>query len=372
MPDRPSPDRPVDPGSVSPVAVNLASDNVAGASPEVVEALARAAGERAMPYGDDPWTERLEALFAQVFERPVTAFPVATGTAANALALACLAPPWGVVYCHEEAHVQVDECGAPELFTGGAKLLPLPGDGAKIEPATLAAAISGAGDVHHAQPAAVSLSQATERGRTFSPEETGALVDVCRRHGLRLHVDGARFANAVAGTGASPAELTWKSGVDVLSFGATKNGCLAAEAVVFFDEALAADLPYRRKRGGHLVSKMRFVSAQLVAYLSDELWLRNAAHANRLAARLGAGLVALPGVELLAPVEANEVFARLPRQAMTGLREDGFVFYDWDSRGGVDDDTSEIRLVPAFDTAEEDVEEFLSAAGLRLGAAEAG
>ena len=221
-------------------------------------------------------------------------FPWQTGTAANALALASLVPPYGAVYCHREAHINVDECGAPELYTGGAKLVPLAGEGAKIAPHDLAAAAQGHGVVHHVQPAAVSITQATEAGCVYSPDEVAAVAETARSKRLRLHMDGARFANAVAALDVAPAEITWQAGVEVLSFGATKNGCLAAEAVVFFQPELAETFAFHRKRAGHLFSKGRVLSAQLEAYLADDLWLENARHANAMARRLGGGLRPFP------------------------------------------------------------------------------
>jgi threonine aldolase len=336
--------------------MNFCSDNVAGAAPEIIEAIARANQGAAMPYGNDPWTERVEKRLAEIFEHEVRVFPVATGTAANVLCLAALAPPWGTIYCHAESHIAVDECNAPEFYTGGAKLALIGGADGKIAAADLRPA--GAGVVHHSQPAAVSITQATEAGTVYTPDEIAAIAGICRTHGLGLHMDGARFANALASLGCSPAELTWKAGVDALSFGATKNGAVAAEAAVFFDAAKAASVPYRRKRGGHLFSKMRFLSAQLEAYLADDLWLRNARHANAMARRLGEGLAALPGARLAYEVEANEVFVSLPERAIAGLEAAGFRFYRWaEEEGG-----ALLRLVCAFDTAPADVEAFLATA----------
>ena len=294
--------------------MNFCSDNVAGAAPEILAALAAANRGAAMPYGADAVTARLQRKVAEIFETEVAVFPVATGSAANSLALSVMAPPYGAIYCHEAAHINVDECGAPEFFTGGAKLVDLAGADGKLHAGDLAAALAGAGAgiVHHVQPAAISLTQASECGTVYSPHELHEIADLARANGLKLHLDGARFANAVAGLGCSPADLTWRAGVDALSLGATKNGALAAEAVVFFDRALAAAFGYRRKRAGHLFSKMRFLSAQLEAYLSDDLWLRNARHANRLADRLAQGLAGLPGARLVYPVQANEVFVALP------------------------------------------------------------
>ncbi|WP_342236943.1 threonine aldolase family protein [Inquilinus sp. OTU3971] len=323
--------------------INLASDNVAGAAPEILAAIASAAGGRVPSYGGDEITARLQDRLSEVFERRVAAFPVPTGTAANALALATFTPPYGAVLCHREAHVAVDECGAPEFYTHGAKLLLADGAHGKLTPQALAAAVpEWRGDVHRSQPAMLSLSQATESGTVYSPAEIGALAEAARSHGLAVHMDGSRFANALAAQGCSPAELTWKAGVDVLSFGGTKNGCVMAEAVVFFDPDKAADFAFRRKRAGHLLSKMRFVSAQLEAYLADGLWLRLARNANARARQLAEGLQALPGVTLEHPVEANEVFVRLPAALAEGLKRQGVFAAHWEG---------EIwRFVGAFDT----------------------
>ena len=312
-------------------------------------------------YGADAATARLERRFAALFEHEVAVFPVATGTAANALALAALTPPWGIVYCHEEAHVAIDECGAPEFFAGGAKLVGVPGDDAKLVPEAIAARLTTRGFVHHAQPAAISLSQSTEAGAVYRPAEIAAIGAFARSHALALHVDGARFGNAVAALGCAPADITWRAGVDALSFGATKNGALAAEAVIFFDPDKARDLAFRRKRGGHLLSKMRFLSAQLEAYLEDGLWLENARHANRMAARLGAGLAILAGARLVHKVEANEVFVALPERCIQALMTDGFEFYRWGGEGA-----GCIRLVASFATLDEEVDALLAAAAAHL------
>jgi threonine aldolase len=338
--------------------MNFSSDNVAGVSPEILTALAAANAGAEPSYGADPITERVAARFAELFEHEVAVFPVATGTAANALGLAAVTPPWGVVFCHPESHVEVDECGAPEFYTGGAKLTLVPGADGKIAAADLAALLPGGkGVVHHAQPASVSITQATECGTVYQPEEVAAIGEVAHAHGLALHMDGARFANALVTLGCRPADVTWRAGVDVLSFGATKNGAMAAEAVLFFDPAKAADLGFRRKRAGHLFSKMRFLSAQLDAYLADGLWLRNARHANAMAARLAAGLGDLPGFRFRHPVEANELFVEMPDRVIRALLGDGFRFYRW---GG---ETAEcIRLVTSFVTLAEDVDRFTAAA----------
>ena len=285
--------------------VNFCSDNASGAAPEVLRALEAANAGWAMPYGNDELTRRVEARVREIFETDAAVFPVATGTAANVLCLSVMTPPYGAIYCHQESHINVDECGAPEFYSGGAKLVALPGAHGKLAPATLEAAIVDAGNVHAVQPAAVSLSNVSEAGTVYTPEETRAIAEVAEGHGLGLHLDGARFANALVALGCSPAEATWKAGVDALSLGATKNGVLAGELVVLFDPGKAEELGYRRKRGGHLFSKMRFLSAQLEAYLADDLWLRNARHANAMAAALAEGLAELPGAVLSHPVEAN-------------------------------------------------------------------
>lgn len=335
--------------------MNFASDNTAGVAPEIMEAILAANKGSAMPYGADAISRQLEDRFAEIFEHEVAVFPVATGTAANALALASLTPPWGAVFCHEDAHIATDECGAPEFFSAGAKLITLAGEHGKLLPGTVEEHLGEKGVVHNVQPAVLSMTQETEAGTLYRPEEVAAFGALARRHGIALHMDGARFANAVAGLGCAPAAITWRAGVDVFSFGATKNGAMGAEAVVVFDKARAGELGFRRKRAGHLLSKMRFVAAQLDAYLRDDLWLRNARHANAMAARLGAGLARLPGARLLHPVEGNEVFVELPEAAISKLGAAGFGFYRWGSQ-------PVLRLVAAFDTKIEDVDAFLAAA----------
>jgi threonine aldolase len=339
------------------VAANFASDNVSGASPEIVAALTAAAEASAMPYGADDWTVRVEAKCAEIFETDVAVFPVATGTAANALALAALTPPHGAIYCHPGSHAYIDECGAPEFYSGGAKMVTIEGEDGKIAANDLAARLADARPhgVHNVRPAALTLSQATEAGTAYSPAELSSLADVAHDHGMGVHMDGARFANALVHQGLSPADATWRCGVDVLSFGATKNGALAAEAVIFFRSELAHEFGEARKRGGHLLSKMRFISAQLEAYLSGDLWLANARAANRAAGRLAEGLVAIEGTRLVHPVEANEVFIALPEAVIAGLEDDGFGFY---RMGG----TGVIRLVASFNSSDSDVDALLAAA----------
>src|SRR5690625_1896629 len=335
--------------------INFASDNVTGASPEVLQALlaANEAGPR-MPYGGDAHTAVIEDRLSEIFETELAAFPVATGTAADALALASIAPPWGAIYCHEQAHIQVSECNAPEFFTGGAKLVPLPGVQGKLQPESLSAAMQRNASVHDAQPAALSLTQATEAGTLYRADEVAALAEVASAAGLRIHMDGARFANAVVSLGCTPAEITWKAGIDVLSLGGTKNGCLAAEVILYFDRELAQNAGRLRKRGGHLFSKMRLLSAQFEGYLAEDSWLKRAAHANAMAQRLEAGLRALPEVELLFPVESNLLFPRFPAGIAQRLNEEGFLFYPDELEGAS-------RLVTAWSSTEEEVDRFITA-----------
>lgn len=346
--------------------MNFASDNTAGAHPQILAAIAKAGAGRAMPYGNDDLTRAVERRIADVFERDCAVLLVGTGTAANALSLAALAPGYGAVFCHPDSHVNTDECAAPEFFTGGAKLISVSGPHGRIDPDALDAAVraSGAGVVHHAQPAAVSITQATEAGTIYRPDAVARIAAVARRHKLALHMDGARFANALATAGCSAADLTWRAGVDVLSFGATKNGAIAAEAVVVFDRARAEALGYLRKRAGHLWSKMRFLAAQMDAYLDGGLWLESARHANRMAAELARGIETIAGARLEHPPESNVLFATLPARAIAGLEADGFKFYRRPDPAG-----TTLRLVTAFDTAPADVAAFIASAHRHAAAA---
>jgi threonine aldolase len=323
------------------------SDNVAGVAPEVLTALAEAARGSVTSYGEDPITKRAEDRLKELFDHDLTLFTVATGSAANALALAHLVPGWGSVLCHREAHVATDECGAPEFFSGGAKLVPLDGAHGKITAETVAAYLArDTRGVHHSQPMAISISQSTEAGTCYTPDEVAAIGAAGAKHGVKFHMDGARFANALASLRCAPAEVTWQVGIDAMSFGVTKNGAMAAEAVIFFDTGLAKDFGYRRKRGGHLFSKGRFAAAQFDAQLTDGLWLRLAAHANAMASRIAQGLAGIPGVSPLHPVEANELFVLMPERLIDKLEAAGFLFYRWPTEEGPC-----IRLVTAFDTA---------------------
>ncbi len=346
--------------------MNFASDNTAPASPEILAALTAASHGAVSSYGADPITARVQDRMDQVFERRVKTYPVATGTAANALALATIVRPFGAVICGEEAHIATDEGGAPEFYMGGAKLITLPSPDGRITPAQIDAAMARAidGGIHHVLPEAVSITQATEWGTVYSLDQVAAIGAACKRHGLKLHMDGARFGNALAHLGCAAAALTWQAGVDVLSFGATKNGALAAEAVIFFDPALADGFERRRKRAGQLWSKMRFLSAQLDAYLADDLWRRNAAHANRMAQHLAATLRDIPGVALIQDVQANEIFAAMPDDLIEGLHADGAHFYRWIDVPGIS--LPVVRFVTAFSTTEAEIETFRHAAAHRV------
>ncbi len=323
------------------------SDNTSSACPELVAALNAANHGLARAYGDDEWTQRLDHTLGEFFGTSVRAFAVTTGTAANSLALATLSPPYGAIFAHAEAHIAVDECGAPGFFTGGAQLALLPGEHGRLAVATLAAALGAHRvDVHTLQPAALSLTQATELGTVYRPEQIVELAACAHGHGLKVHMDGARFANALVHLGCHPGDVTWRAGIDVLSFGATKNGALGAEAVVFFNAALVRDFELRRKRAGHLLSKSRYVAAQLLAYVESGVWQRNAARTNRLAQDIARAA----GAALLHPVEANEVFLDLGVARLEALRAAGFEFYDWGASSA-----GEARLVVSWDQPDGDV-----------------
>ncbi|GBQ70408.1 low-specificity threonine aldolase [Ameyamaea chiangmaiensis NBRC 103196] len=344
-----------------PIRKNFASDNVVSVSPSIMDAMLAANTGTAPSYGADPLSCQLDAAFSTVFGTDVVVLPVGTGTAANALALAALTPPYGVVLCETGAHINTDEGGAGEFFTHGAKLVGIASGDGRITPDGLRNRLARPGvRIEYSPLHALSLTQATEWGTVYDVSTVQALGGLAREAGLRIHMDGARFANAVAHLGCAPADVTWKAGVDVLSFGATKNGAMAAEAIVFFDPALARDSRLRLKRGGHQWSKHRFLAAQLLAYLNDDLWLRNARQANAAATRLAAGLAALPDVSLPLPTQANEVFAIVPPGLADGLKAAGFLFYPWDAPAG--EANPMIRLVTSFDMTDADVDGFLTVA----------
>lgn len=344
---------------VEQIRKNFSSDNVVPACPAVMSALAAANADAAPAYGGDAWTARLDDVVAEIFEHPVKVFPVATGTAANALALAALAPPYAAILCDESAHIAQSECAAPDFFTGGARLVTIPSEDGRMTPEALSYKLGRlpADDVHNPLPTALSLTQATEWGTVYPPAHIAELTARARSRNLAVHMDGARLANAIAHLGCSPAEATWKAGIDVLSLGMTKNGAMAAEAVVFFNPAHAVQFARRRKQSGHDWSKQRFLSAQILACLEDDLWLNNARHANAMAQRLAGGLFRHPGSRMLYETQANEIFVLLPDRAIAHLRAAGFAFHDWDTPEGVDGTV--IRLVTSYYTRIEDVDALL-------------
>ncbi|MBC8038871.1 MAG: low specificity L-threonine aldolase, partial [Rhizobiales bacterium] len=310
--------------------MNFSSDNVYGVHPRILAALSEADAGTAPSYGSDDLSRKAEEKLSEVFEKDVRAFLVTTGTAANGLALSAITPGYGAIICHAEAHISLDECNSPEFFTGGAKIIGLAGAGGKITPAMIDKTLKGfiRGE-HDPKPKGVSITNVTELGTAYSPEEVKAISALIKPRGMKLHMDGARFANLVAALGCAPADITWRSGVDAMSFGATKNGAMMLEAVVFFDVALAEDFVHRRMRSGQLVSKSRYLGAQMLAYLERDLWLENARRANALAQKLAAGLVRVPSVRIPNPVEANEVFVIIPRTLNDKLIASGVTFFDW-------------------------------------------
>jgi threonine aldolase len=347
--------------------MDFASDNAAGASRPILEAVLATNDEFCPAYGADRHTAEAERALSAVFEREVASFLVATGTGANALALGAITPPWGAVFCHEHAHIIDDECGAPEMFSGGAKLVGIPGGVGMITPAVLRDALARfpRGLVKQVQPAALSLSQATECGTVYTCAEIAELAALAHGAGVAVHMDGARFANSVVALGCTPAEMTWKAGIDVLSFGATKNGTLACEAVVFFDRRRAADCAYQRKRGGHTLSKGRFLGVQMCAYLKNGHWLDLARHANASAARLEAGLSRIAGVRLPWPRQVNELFAILPKRADAALKAAGARYYDWGARSLAEAEAPQadevfVRLIASFATKRSDIDRFVA------------
>ncbi|MFZ1468359.1 MAG: low specificity L-threonine aldolase [Paracoccaceae bacterium] len=337
----------------------FASDNTSGAAPQIMDAMARANDGYQRSYGADTLMLRATAQIREVLEAPQAAvYLVATGTAANSLAVALSCLPWGSAFCHRHAHVAEDECGAPEFFSGGAKLVLVDGDHGRMTPQTLAPQLDriGAGGVHSLQTGMLTITNVTEAGTVYTPQEITALTALARAKDLPCHLDGARFANALVATGATPAEMTWKAGIDILSFGGTKNGCLGVEAVVIFDPAKAYEFELRRKRAGHLVSKHRFLSAQMDAYLQDGLWLQLAAKANAMGARLAEGLARVNSVTQNHDVQANMMFPEWAAGTHARLRAAGAEYYGWDLPQGREG----ARLVTSWSTTEADVDGFLS------------
>lgn len=356
------------PATPTPV-INLASDNVVGASRKVLDAIIQANDAAESSYGCDRHTLRAERLLAEQFGQPLSVFLVTTGTAANALALATLTPSWGAVFCHAESHIVEEECGAPEMFTGGARLAGIAGANGKLTPDALDNALARftPGAPRSAQPAALSLSQVTEAGTVYSVEELTALTTAARRHGLRTHMDGSRFANALVTLGCTPAQMTREAGIDIVSLGATKNGALACEAVLVFDPALAVSLQYQRKRGGHTLSKGRLLGAQMAAYLDDGHWLDNARHANAMATRLSSGLASDPRVRRPWSTQANEVFVVLPEAACEAWKRDRIAFSPWLSQSlpadfSIAAGEAFVRLVTSHATREADIDTVVASA----------
>ena len=336
----------------------FASDNGSGAAPEVMAAMLRANEGYARSYGADPIMARVKTLVRQTFEAPeAEVYLVATGTAANSLSIALLTQPWTAVFAHVDAHVATDECGAPEFFSGGAKMVPVAGKHGKMTPATLTTALSRIGEVgvHGVQRGMLTITNVTEAGTVYTAAEVAALTAVAKAYNLPCHLDGARFANAIVATNASPAEMTWKAGIDVLSFGGTKNGCLGVEAVVLFDPTKAWEFELRRKRAGHLFSKHRYLSAQMEAYLTDNLWRTLAVKANAMGARLVDGLAKVPGASLLHPAPANMLFPVWPNGTNARAEAKGAIYYAMPAPEGMEAG----RLVSSWSTTADDVDQLL-------------
>ncbi|MBL8414946.1 MAG: low specificity L-threonine aldolase [Propionivibrio sp.] len=332
---------------------HFASDNYAGICPEALQALLAANAGHAPSYGDDEWTRQASDRLRDLFATDCDVYFVFNGTAANSLALASLCQSYHSVICHELAHVETDECGGPEFFSNGSKLLLAKGEDGKLTPETVREVISRRNDIHYPKPHVVTLTQATEVGTLYRPTEIAAIAELAHHFGLRVHMDGARFANAVASLDVTPADLTWRAGVDVLCFGGTKMGLPMGEAVIFFDRALSEDFAWRCKQAGQLASKMRFLAAPWLGILEGEIWRRHAGHANAMAQRLAIGLASVPGANLLFPVEANGVFVVLPRSVQDGLRVRGWRFYTFIGAGGA-------RFMCAWDTRPESVDALLA------------
>jgi threonine aldolase len=331
----------------------FASDNVTSACPEVMNAVIEANSGISESYGDDEWSSRLKEKLSEVFETDVEVFLTVSGTASNALALSALAPVYGKIYCHELSHINTDECGAPELFTGGAKLHPIGSSNGRIKANELDEIVRGSGNVHVTQPSVVSITQSCETGTVYQLDEIREISTIAHKYKMSVHMDGARFANALVSLGVSPAEMTWRSGVDVLTLGGTKNGCLAAEAIVFFKPEMVGNFPFLHKRSGQLLSKMRFISSQLNAYISDDVWSRNAGHANAMAKILSEGLNAFSNINLAYPTESNEVFVHLPREVIDYLNNSGYDINEEELDGKA------VRFVTAWNTDPVDVSNLL-------------
>ena len=332
----------------------FASDNVTPACPEVMEAINQANIGNIESYGHDKWSKVLDNKFSELFEKDVKVFTAVTGTAANSLALSSITPSYGNIYCHKISHINVDECGAPEFFTGGAKLITIDGDDGKFNSDELKKNIRGSGVVHNTQPASVSITQSCETGVTYKLDEILKINQVAKENGMKIHMDGARFSNAIASLNKSPAEATWKLGIDVLTFGGTKNGCMDAEAIIFFNPSDVNNFQYLQKRSGQLLSKTRFLSSQLDAYITDGLWLRNAIHANDMARKLSEKLSKINSFELTYPTESNEIFIKMPKNIQDHLNNEGYSAIPDDMFDG------SVRFVTAWNTNLNDIENLIN------------
>ena len=331
----------------------FASDNYSGICPEAFAALIEANQGHVRSYGNDPWTDKAADLIRDIFETKCEVFFVFNGTSANSLSLASMCQSYHSILCHEQAHIETAECGAPEFFANGSKVLLLGGKGGKIDPAAIEPAVRKRTDIHYPKPRVISVTQATEAGTVYSLNELTNLIETARSFGLRVQMDGARFSNAVAALGVAPKEITWKRGVDVLCFGGTKNGMAVGEAVVFFNLDLAREFDYRCKQGGQLASKMRFLSSQWVGMLRDGAWLRHAAHGNKMAKALEAKLREISNIKISFPCETNSVFAHMPEHVINGMRTKGWQFYTHVSPG-------DCRLMCSWDTTEDDINQFVT------------
>jgi threonine aldolase len=332
---------------------HFASDNSSGICPEAMQSLQEANRGFDFSYGDDPWTREVCDRLRELFETDCDVFFVFNGTAANALALAALCQSYNGVICAGTSHVETDECGAPEFYTNGAKILLGGQVRGKLQPESIETVVHSGRGIHFPKPRAVSVTQSTELGTVYRPEELRAIHAVAKRHNLYMHMDGARFANALAFLGCRPKEISWRCGVDVLCLGGTKNGLAVGEAMIFFDKAPAEEFAYRCKQAGQLASKMRFLAAPWKGLLQDDVWLKNAAHANRSAAMLGEELGKIPELEILMPVEANAVFVKMPLDLIRALHDRGWHFYKFIGEDGV-------RLMCSYNTREEDVRMFVA------------
>lgn len=347
--------------------MDFRSDNIAKVAEEIMTAITKANEGTASGYGEDVISGRLEAKYSELFERDVKVFPVLTGTIANALALSVLCPPYGAVFAEANSHIMLDECGAPELFTGGAKILPIEGSAGKIRAKQLQKCIaeSSVGFVHAVQPSVLSITQISEAGTVYSPGEIYELCEIAHNANLSVHMDGARFANALASlenskNPVSAADLTWRAGIDVLSFGATKNGALGAEAIILFRPDLSQEMAFRHKRAGQLASKMRYISVQLEAYIENGLWLKMARHSNSMCSILAKGVETYSKLQLVNYGGANELFISMPGDWVLALRDEGFKFYDWpETIAATANKRCTIRLVTRHDTSEAEVTKFI-------------